>query len=429
MLVDKSPSAIRLRDANLLLRLDRQGQLLTKFPNTIGGYGFPLTKIETGTLTIRQEGRDDSVFHGIDLTITSQDREVKLTGTIHDDAGDSGRPTERSRSARAAMVNSVCGRSSRTRSRRSCCNKCPSSTRTLGNMSASPGPRRVLSTSHSTAKPSRVAYRVALEPTKTTVNIPNVGLNFTDTSGRLVAEGGVVTLSDVYGISAGGEVRVDSRLDFSKPDIALRFHADLTRMDVQKLPRTWRLPPQIDGRLSGRVDFVVTLPAKGGTRLDATGRAVITDARLKGRPIPPIELDVVSGPGGGLEFVRRDPPVTPIESGSSPPGVLTSSTLQLPVELVRRGDGPVVDKDVVHLNITFRDVELSELMKTAGMDMPAKLSGKVTVQVQVDIPPDVPEDFTGYRMSGTASSKRLTVDELAIDDASAKLDMVAMANW
>src|SRR4029453_16221434 len=68
-------------------------------------------------------------------------------------------------------------------------------------------------------------------------------------------------------------------------------------------------------------------------------------------------------------------------------------------------------------------VELGELLKTAGVDVPAKLGGKVTLQVQVEIPPNAPDDLNGYRLTGSASSKRLTVDELAVDDASAKLDM------
>jgi hypothetical protein len=421
-LVDKSPSTIRLRDANLLLRLNRQGQLLTRFPNTIGGDGFPTLKIDSGTLTIRQEGRGDSVIRGIDLIVASQDREIKLTGAIRDDAwgqwtADGTIPISPNGNGQLSL-RTVEPHAVTPELLQQVPLVNPNAWKYVRIAGTTPGCIELMIDADS----KRFTYRVALEPTNTTVEIPNIGLNFTDTSGRLVAEAGVITLSDVYGASAGGEVRVDSRLDFSKPDSALRFHADLTRMDVQKLPRTWRLPPQIDGRLSGRVDFVVTLPAKGGTRLDATGRAVITDARLKGKPIPPIELDVVSGPGGGLKFVRRDPPIAPIRSGKSPPAQLVSSTLRLPAVLVRR-DGPAGEKDLVHLNITFRDVELPELFKTAGMDLPAKLGGKVTLQVQVDIPPDAPDDFTGYRMSGTASSKRLTVDELAIDDASAKLDM------
>jgi hypothetical protein len=422
-IVDKNPSIIRLRDATLLLRFDRKGQLLTKFPNTPGGQGLPTLTIEASSLIIRQEGRSDSVFRGINATITAQDREVRINGDIADEAW--GKWTaEGTIPIGPSGAGQLCLRTTEPH------NVTPELLKQvpLVNPNAWNYVRLAGTTPGSLeltfdAESKHVGYRVALEPTQTTVEIPNVGLHFSDTSGRLVAEAGVITLSDVYGASAGGEARVNSRLDFSKPDSALRFHADLTRMDVQKLPRTWRLPPQIEGRLSGRVDFVLTLPAKGGTRLDATGRAVINQAKLKGRPIPPIELDVVSGPGGSVDFVRRDPPVAPIESGKSPPGQLVSNTLRLPAELVRRGDVPPDDKGFVHLNVTLRDVELLELLKSAGVDVPAKLGGKVTLQVQVEIPPNAPDDLTGYRLTGTASSKRLTVDELAVDDAAAKLDM------
>jgi hypothetical protein len=422
-LLDKGPSTITLRDASVLLRFDRHGELLTKLPNKPGGDGFPNLKIESGTLTIRQEGRADSVFHGIELTIAERDQNVILNGEIHDEnwgkwTADGSIPTGPNASGeislRTAEPQGVTPELLR---------QTPLVNPNAWNYVRLAGTTAAAVEFKIEGAGKHVAYRVALEPTRTSVEIPNIGLRFTDTAGKLVAENGVVTLSDVQGTSADGAVRVESRLDFSKPDSVLRFKADLSRMDVQKLPRSWRLPPQIDGRLSGKVDFVVTLPAKGGTRLDATGRATITDAKLKGRPIPPIELDVMSGPSGSVEFVQRTLPIRPIESGTTPPAAVVSSTLRLPVELVKQGDAPAAEKSYVHLNVTFREVELAELMKTAGVEFATKIAGKVTLQVQVEIPTDAPDDFKRYRMTGSAASRSLTIDELAIDDVSATLNM------
>src|SRR5688500_18584190 len=63
----ESPNTVRFRDARVLLRFDRNGNLVTKLPQAaVGEGGLPTILIESGTLTIRQEGRADSVFDGID---------------------------------------------------------------------------------------------------------------------------------------------------------------------------------------------------------------------------------------------------------------------------------------------------------------------------------------------------------------------------
>ena len=74
------------------------------------------------------------------------------------------------------------------------------------------------------------------------------------------------------------------------------------------------------------------------------------------------------------------------------------------------------------MNVAFRDVDVAELLKTAGVDVPVKVGGRVTVQVQVDIPTETPDEFRTYRLAGTVKSKRATVDELAIEELSARLD-------
>src|SRR4051812_33511153 len=83
----ESPSTVRFREAHVLLRFDGNGDLVTKLPPAEAGQGgLPVIRIESGSLTLRQEGRSDSVFHGIDLTIAQKDEAVIVTGTIEDRA-------------------------------------------------------------------------------------------------------------------------------------------------------------------------------------------------------------------------------------------------------------------------------------------------------------------------------------------------------
>ena len=100
-----------------------------------------------------------------------------------------------------------------------------------------------------------------------------------------------------------------------------------------------------------------------------------------------------------------------------------STILRLAAKVVKPPDAPAEDRPYLHFNVAFRDVEVAELLKSAGVDIPVRVGGKVTVQVQLDIPTETPDDFNAYRMTGSATSRRLTIDELAVEGVSAKLDL------
>src|SRR5262249_37194731 len=83
-----SPSDIHFRDAQVVLRFDRNGDLLTRLPQAgaDGVNSFPTIHIESGTLTLRQEGRADSVFQGIALKLEPTEHAVIVSGTVEDEA-------------------------------------------------------------------------------------------------------------------------------------------------------------------------------------------------------------------------------------------------------------------------------------------------------------------------------------------------------
>ena len=299
------PTEIHFRDAQVLLRFDRNGDLLTRLPRAGDGGGLPAIHIESGTLTIRQVGHEDSVFQGIDLTITEVDHLVKVSGKVEDRAwgewtAEGAIPTGGETKAGKLTLTTVKPQQVTPELLRHVPFVNPNAWTHVGLAGTTPA---TLELSYD-AETEKVGYRVSLEPTQTTVDVPSIGLHVTDAAGGLAAEGSVVTLSDVRG-KAAGEVRLDSRMDFAGATDVLRFMADLHGLDVRQLPRQWKLPPGLDGRLTGKVEFVVTLPAGGGTQVEAVGRATIAQARLQGRKIPDVELNVTSGPGGGLDFSER----------------------------------------------------------------------------------------------------------------------------
>jgi hypothetical protein len=437
----KEPTEIHFRDTQVLLRFNKAGDLMTQLPKAGGeGGNLPTIRIESGTLTIRQEGRDDSVFSGIDLTVSETDNVVKVAGTVEDKAwgkwsGEGTIPVGGQKQAGKLVLKTLKPQFVNPDLLRHVPFVNPNAWKHVG-LSGNTPARVELDFDAATEK---VDYHVSLEPTATTVDVPSIGLHFTGASGSVMAEAGVVTLTDVHGKAADGEVRLDSRMDFNHPTDTLRFAADLTNMDVRQLPKQWKLPSGIDGRLTGKLEFTVTLPPGSGTRVEALGKATIAQARLRGRPIPPVELEVQSGGEGGINFnekspdggrheVRKfddpkqdEPRPEPKAVPGRRPGIV-SSVLKLAARVVKPANAPPEEKAYLHINVAFRDVDLAELLKTAGVEVPVKLGGKVTVQVQVDIPTDTPDEFKAYRLSGTIKSRRVTVDELALESLSAQVD-------
>jgi hypothetical protein len=438
-----SPSTITFRDAHVVLRFDRQGDLRTQLPRAgaDGPGGLPTIRIESGSLTIRQEGRADSVFQGIDLTLTPTENAVVVSGTVEDNAwgkwlADGVIPTGGSASPGRLTFATVDPNHVTPDLLRRVPFVNPNAWTHVG-LEGTTSARLDLAFDMVT---EHVTYRMTMEPTQTSVHVPSIGLKFTDATGGLAAEGALVTLSEVRGKAADGEVRLDSRMDFSGRDSVLRFAADLTHMDVRQLPKVWRLPPQLEGRLSGKIEFTVTLLEAGGTHVEAAGKATIAEARLRGKQVPPIELDVQTGPAGELDFRERSstngkhevlkpmadapaPDVKPTPKDKPRRAGLVSSVLRLAAKVVKPAGAAKEEKAYLHFNVAFRDVDVAELLKSAGVEVPVTVRGKVTVQVQLDIPTETPDEFKAYRMNGSLNAKRVMLDELAIEGVSAKVDL------
>lgn len=421
------PSRVTVRGARMVLRYDRNGMLLTKLPSASGAGPLPTIHVESGALTIRQEGRADTVFRGLEATLTPAEGGLALSGSAHDPdwgqwTGDGLIPVgpgPMRLSVKTATPQPVTPELLRQVPLVS-----PNAWKHVVLAGTTPGRLEI-----SWDPAARVVRcRIALEPTGTAVDVPSIDLHVTDAAGKFVSEGKVITLSDVVGRTADGTVRVDARMDFSGKDYVLRYTADLARLDVQQLPRGWRFPKNIAGRLTGRMEFTVTLTASGGVRVDAFGRTTVTEAKLNGEPVAPIDLDVRQG-SGGLEFAERSPPgrhaalkpPVPDPAGGTN-GVLTAA-LQVAVWAAQSADAQARDRQPLELNLTLRDVDLVELLKTVNVDAPAQLGGRVSARVRLTVPAEGADDIRGYRLSGTVTSHRLTFDDLGLEDVSATVDL------
>ncbi len=78
------------------------------------------------------------------------------------------------------------------------------------------------------------------------------------------------------------------------------------------------------------------------------------------------------------------------------------------------------------LNWSWKDVQIDKLMsrlKSIGLEVPVDASGDVSVDVVVTIPVDEWRASNKYRLQGTIASKRLRVEQVALDDFAANIDV------
>jgi hypothetical protein len=434
------PKTIVLHDAAVVLQFDAEGDLLTRLPRPKTDLSMPTIRVESGTLTLKQLGRPDSNFHGIKITIREVDGREIIDGVVTDEAWGrwiaegnfhlsekSGKLTLRTEEPheitsdlleRTPFVN-------------------PNAWKNVI-LSGSTNARLDIDFN---AAEDRFSYRMVMEPTRTDVFIPSINLKFHDASGTVIAQGSEVTLKDIEGNTADGRIVVDSKMNFANRDDVLTFNARLRDVEVRKLPANWRVPEPIAGKLTGDLEFGVKILKAGGFQTDGKGSGTIQQASFNGTPTGPITLKLRPslGDAGGFEFteqkmakadgpdLKTPEPKKPEPKNVEPkkdepkPGIV-SSVLKFAAKIVKPANAPPDEKSYLHVNLTFRDVEISEVLKAAKVDVPVKMAGKATLAVQIDIPTEHPDEIKFYRVKGTLSSKALTIDDLTINDITAKLD-------
>jgi uncharacterized protein involved in outer membrane biogenesis len=71
----------------------------------------------------------------------------------------------------------------------------------------------------------------------------------------------------------------------------------------------------------------------------------------------------------------------------------------------------------------MKDVDLAELLKRLEVKVPFALAGRLTVELKLSIPVNTPRDIKAYRLNGTASLPRFTVEKLELQDVKARVTL------
>ena len=294
------PNELLVKDAELTVRLDQGGKLLTQLPcGRDPGATVPNIHINNGQLRLNQEGHTKFAVDHINADLHKVGDHLELEGSVDEPrwgkwtlTGRSDWPvrngevvlkTERPIHLTHAMLKSL-----------------PFVIPAAWEEVEAEGDAAVEIRLTFETDMADLHYHVALEPKHTTVRVSRIDLDVEQAEGRILIDDGLVQLRGVSGQAAGGEIHADGELDFRDEPSRLHFDLAVERLDVGKLPQWWNLPSDVEGRLTGKGELNVTV-IDGKVQVDGDGQGVIDGARKAGAPAEPIPLQL-QGKDGRLRF-------------------------------------------------------------------------------------------------------------------------------
>jgi hypothetical protein len=262
----------------------------------------PHVVVGSGTVTLKQQGRPDLVVGGITADLRPDGSELRLVSDFDDPRWGKGHLTG-GYDATAGVVEGTLktGEVHLTADELAALPFVPAETWKQVRCEGDTAAEIRLRLRTREAGPGAVHYRVALAPRRTKIHVTAIGLTADDALGRVTVEDDVVRLDGVEGRTAGGTISTGAVLDFRRPVSDLAFSLGARNLDLQLLPKTWKLPPLVGGSLSGTAELRVTVEG-GRPRTAGRGEGEVTGISVLGfEAREPIRLRIVAD-GDGFHF-------------------------------------------------------------------------------------------------------------------------------
>lgn len=475
VLRSQSPQDIHLHGARVVLRFDRDGHLLTKMPSGKKG-GAPTTlprlHLVNGELTFNQESRAPMIVRGLNATVVSGDKgELKLSGKVADPYwGDWKADGDFDSAAGNGSITLNSEKIAVTMPKLKSIALIPLSTWDEIHVEGTTPAKLRLDMGSSDGKPN-VRYRVEISPRDARIKVPLIDLEATQANGKAVIADEIVEVDNVSGKTAGGTITAGGKLNFHDEPSRLALKVGVQDVVLHDLPTRWNVPRQIDGKLTGSADVVVTLK-QSGVETAGKGEGVIRDAKLTGFPVAkPIRLALRSN-GRGFQFHRPESAAAPATN------VIPESRVVVPakdaivarrepkpevraradddnffqnapaemVDLLGRGlqmtaDGlakgidavanalgkfkppskPGEEPTYLDVDLSLQNVDLAQLIAKLKLNLPYAVLGRLTFKVHAGIPVNTAGDLKAYRLNGTASLPTFNMAGLAMTNVEAKV--------
>jgi translocation and assembly module TamB len=446
------PREMSLQGVSLELRFDPSGRLLTRLPRLKSGGGpMPALRLEAGRLTLAWEGRAPLVLRGIRGVLHDAPDGTCLEGTI--DEPEWGQWTFGGDYRVAGGTFTLDLHNAGTHLTTDQVRRLPFVSPTVCDKVRAEGDTSVdCSLRYSTTK-ADVHYRVALKPENTRVRIASIDLDADGARGAVVVEDGKVSLRDMVGRTAGGEIATDADFDFTTPVYRLHFNPIRVRgARLKDLPPKW-LPERVvrlGGVLTGAARLEVVID-KDGVRTSGEGRGTI-DTTLADKPAK-IGLDL-HAEGKNFDFrpaspecrsslraallrssvaveqPARDKPTLPTRSVNEMSRALGelgqviaagAKALLDGAKEVGKALDPAKPPTYLTASLKLDDVDIPKLMRQLGVTLPVPLTGRLSFDVQLDLPINATTDYKAYRFRGTARVNNADVAGLSLPEARARV--------
>ncbi len=470
LLCGQSPHVLRLQGARVLLRFDAEGRLLTKLPtqNQTTPDQLPSLHLDDGELTLAQQQRSPMIFRGVYADLVPSDHSLTLEGTLSDPFWGNWK---------------IQGNATRTASRVSITLATEGVAVTLAKLKAisfvppsvwqqvqveGTTPAQVRLDMETLGDKTAVHYRIEISPQAAHVRVPSIDLEVTQAHGKVSIADEIVELDKVCGKTAGGWIRASGKLNFQEGPMRLAFKVRVQDVVLRNLPRSWDLPSDIDGQLTGTADLVVTI-RNGKVETAGSGEGLVCEASWGGFPLDrPVRLTLHSekgrfrfhqpersSPAEGKKIETQvrgkhpsgDRELAPLQ-GNKPtnPGDVFSNAPAEVVDLLGRGiklaaDGLAKGVDIaaqmlgklkppskpsegptyLDVDLHLQNVDLAQLVQKLKGDLPYSISGRLTFQVHASIPLNTAGDWQAYRLRGNARLATVNVAGLALTNVEAKV--------
>ncbi|MCE9534429.1 MAG: hypothetical protein K8T89_25400, partial [Planctomycetes bacterium] len=433
LLRGKTPDQITLREADVTLRFDHNGVLLTQLPKSeSASSGMPTTiRLERSRLTIHQDSHPDAHFHGIDAELRREGDRYVLNGTLADSSwgrwdlslnvdAQSGAGSASLRTTGAIKVTTALLR------------KFPFVNQSVWDAVSLDGETTADIRFDFRPSDDYFHYVVAVEPRQTNVFVSSIDLHATEASGSVTVENSEVILKNVRGRAAQGMLELDGSMNFREETDVLSLKIQANGMRVKDLPPAWGIEGKVpvkgvgDGIFIGKADLVVKNNLEGTTTAGTGTATVVIPNFVSGQEL---RVDLTLRPKG-RRFEFGQPPSKPTSFRKEEANFahLASAFLvlvQAPIvpekAFEKKKPEPKDAPPYLDLNFALRDVDLNELLKKLEYEIPLKVSGRITFEVKASVPTDQMSDLKKFRFAGTAHLPLLTIEDMQLEEVQAKV--------
>ncbi|MHB1424419.1 MAG: hypothetical protein ACYC3I_14705 [Gemmataceae bacterium] len=475
LLLGKSPDDIHLNGARVTLRFDSGGRLLTKLPTKKEGGAARLPRIHLvgGELTFDQQHRSPMIIRNVNADLGTGDKGLILKGTIGDPfwgdwKADGDFNSDGSKGRLTLATEKVVVTMPKLKS----IPFVPPSVWQEIEVEGTTPARLELDVETSGDKTS-VHYRAEISPRDARVRVPSIDLEAMQASAKAVVADEIIEVENAQGKTAGGSILASGKLNFHDEPTRLVLKAGVQDVVLHDLPPSWKVPQNINGKLTGSANVILTLK-QGKVETAGSGDGVIRDASWSGIPMEPVRL-TMHPEGGRFRFHQQEPAsrsekkegdtqtranypnpdpsfarfekvklkkqVEPKSEG----GFLQNAPAEMVNQLGRgikavadglaKGIGaaakglgkvkppskPGEEPTYLDMDLNLQNVDLAQLMQKLKLNLPYAITGRVTIQVHASIPINTAGDLKAYRLRGTAKLPSFNMAGLEMTNVEAKV--------